>query len=325
RCWPTARGPAPNGAAQARPRCPSAGTSGGDDRWRCWRTSVRNPPRCRRPSTAPLRPGRSARSRRVPTPRRWADSPSRSMPTPDRPLPGANGPTPLLATYRLQLNHAFDFEAALGLLPYLATLGVSHVYCSPILAAQPGSMHGYDVVDPQRVDPALGGEEGFARLAEAAHAAGMGVMVDIVPNHMGIAGPANRWWDDVLLRGRDSPHAHVFDIDWDADPDGRLRLPLLGGSIDEAREAGHLELRRGAEGGWRLRYHEHDLPVAAAGIEALERRGGGSAAEGPLRDADALAALLEAQHYRLLHWTEAARSINYRRFFEVSTLAGVRA
>lgn len=247
------------------------------------------------------------------------------MPTPDRPLPGANGPTPLLATYRLQLNHAFDFEAALGLLPYLATLGVSHVYCSPILAAQPGSMHGYDVVDPQRVDPALGGEEGFARLAEAAHAAGMGVMVDIVPNHMGIAGPANRWWDDVLLRGRDSPHAHVFDIDWDADPDGRLRLPLLGGSIDEAREAGHLELRRGAEGGWRLRYHEHDLPVAAAGIEALERRGGGSAAEGPLRDADALAALLEAQHYRLLHWTEAARSINYRRFFEVSTLAGVRA
>src|SRR5690606_17319318 len=213
----------------------------------------------------------------------------------------------------------------LGLLPYLATLGVSHVYCSPILAAQPGSMHGYDVVDPQRVDPALGGEEGFARLAEAAHAAGMGVMVDIVPNHMGIAGPANRWWDDVLLRGRDSPHAHVFDIDWDADPDGRLRLPLLGGSIDEAREAGHLELRRGAEGGWRLRYHEHDLPVAAAGIEALERRGGGSAAEGPLRDADALAALLEAQHYRLLHWTEAARSINYRRFFEVSTLAGVRA
>src|SRR5690606_41186001 len=131
----------------------------------------------------------------------------------------------------------------------------------------------------------------MARRAMPSQACGLGGTGDIVPNHRGIAVPASRWWDGVLLRGRDSPHAHVFDIDWDADPDGRLRLPLLGGSIDEAREAGHLELRRGAEGGWRLRYHEHDLPVAAAGIEALERRGGGSAAEGPLRDADALAAL----------------------------------
>ncbi len=240
-------------------------------------------------------------------------------------LPGTPGTPPLLATYRLQLNHEFDFAAALDLLPYLATLGVSHVYCSPILAAQPGSTHGYDVVDPTRVDPALGGEAGFERLAEAAHAAGMGIMVDIVPNHMGIAGPANRWWDDVLLHGAASAHAAVFDIDWDADPDRRLRLPILGAALDEAREAGHFELRRGAEGEWRLRYHEHDLPVAPAGIEALERHGGTPAREGVLRDAGALSALLEAQHYRLLHWTEASRSINYRRFFEVSTLAGIRA
>lgn len=247
------------------------------------------------------------------------------MPTAELPLPGSNGAVPLLATYRLQLNRDFDFEAALGLLPYLATLGVSHVYCSPILAAQPGSTHGYDVVDPTRVDPALGGEAGFERLAEAAHAAGMGVMVDIVPNHMGIAGPANRWWDDVLLQGAASPHADVFDIDRDADPAGRLRLPILGASIGEAREAGHFELRRDAQGRWRLRYHEHDLPVAPAGIEALERQTGSAAREGALRDAVALDALLEAQHYRLLHWTEAARSINYRRFFEVSTLAGIRA
>lgn len=247
------------------------------------------------------------------------------MPTAELPLPGANGVAPLLATYRLQLNREFDFDAALGLLPYLATLGVSHVYCSPILAAQPGSTHGYDVVDPARVDPALGGEAGFERLAEAAHAAGLGIMVDIVPNHMGIAGPANGWWDDVLRQGPASPHAPVFDIDWDADPGRRLRLPILGASVDEAREAGHFELRRNPGGDWRLRYHEHDLPVAPAGIEALERHAGSTAREGVLREAGALEALLEAQHYRLLHWTEAARSINYRRFFEVSTLAGIRA
>jgi len=175
------------------------------------------------------------------------------MPTPtDRPLPASNGGPPLLATYRLQLNRDFDFAAALDLLPYLAALGVSHVYCSPILAAQPGSTHGYDVVDPGRVDPALGGAAGFERLAEAAHAAGLGIMVDIVPNHMGIAGPANRWWDDVLLRGPDSPHAAIFDIDWDADPERRLRRPILGAPIDEAREAGHFTPRRETAGAWRL-------------------------------------------------------------------------
>src|SRR5690606_29627342 len=325
RCSPTARGPRSNGAARARPRFRSTGTSAADDRWRCSRTSTRGPPCCRRRSASRHRPGGSARSRPTRARPRWAASPCPSMPTAELPLPGANGVAPLLATYRLQLNREFDFDAALGLLPYLATLGVSHVYCSPILAAQPGSTHGYDVVDPARVDPALGGEAGFERLAEAAHAAGLGIMVDIVPNHMGIAGPANDWWDDVLRQGPASPHAPVFDIDWDADPGRRLRLPILGASVDEAREAGHFELRRNPGGDWRLRYHEHDLPVAPAGIEALERHAGSTAREGVLREAGALEALLEAQHYRLLHWTEAARSINYRRFFEVSTLAGIRA
>ncbi len=243
---------------------------------------------------------------------------------PDRPLPGADGPAPLRATYRLQLNRDFDFAAATRLVPYLARLGVSHAYCSPILAAQPGSTHGYDLVDPSRIDPALGGDAGFEAFARTAHAAGLGIMVDIVPNHMGVAGPANRWWDDVLLHGADSPHARVFDIDWDADPGRRLRLPILGESIDEARDAGHFELQPIAGGDWRLRYREHDLPVAPAGIAALRERTGEPAHAGVLRDPDALDALLDAQHYRLLHWTEAARTINYRRFFEVSTLAGVR-
>lgn len=244
--------------------------------------------------------------------------------TPERPLPGADGPAPLRASYRLQLNRDFDFAAATRLLPYLARLGVSHVYCSPILAAQPGSTHGYDLADPARIEPSLGGDAGFDRLVEAAHAAGLGIMLDIVPNHMGIAGPANRWWDDVLLRGPASPHARAFDIDWDADPERRLRLPILGESLDEARAAGRFELVRADGGAWRLRYGEHDLPVATAGIEALRERSEAAVRPGVLCDGVALDALLEAQHYRLLHWTEAARSINYRRFFEISTLAGIR-
>src|SRR5690606_27621059 len=104
------------------------------------------------------------------------------------------------------------------------------------------------------------------------------------PNHMGVAGPANRWWDDVLLRGADSPHAQVFDIDWDADPERRLRLPILGESVEDAGEAGHFALLRDDDAGWRLRYHDHDLPLTAAGIDALAAATGAPARPGVLRD-----------------------------------------
>jgi (1->4)-alpha-D-glucan 1-alpha-D-glucosylmutase len=141
-----------------------------------------------------------------------------------------------LSTYRLQMRgDGFTFADALDVLDYLDDLGVSHLYLSPILTAVQGSTHGYDVTDPSTVSAALGGPEGLARLSAAARARGMGLIVDIVPNHLGVAHPEqNRWWRDVLEHGRSSPYASFFDIDWDLDPDGRIVLPVLGSDDDPA-------------------------------------------------------------------------------------------
>lgn len=120
------------------------------------------------------------------------------------------------STYRLQIRAAFDLDAAAAVTGYLRDIGVGWAYLSPLLQSTSGSDHGYDVVDPTRVDPARGGAEGLERFAAAARAAGLGILIDTVPNHMGIAVPAeNPWWWDVLLRGRDSRYAAAFDIDWE--------------------------------------------------------------------------------------------------------------
>src|ERR1700742_5408225 len=145
---------------------------------------------------------------------------------------------PVLSTYRLQLRGAasgfgFTFADAENLLDYLDDLGVSHLYLSPILTPVTGSGHGYDVTDPTTVSPELGGAEGLARLSAAARARGMGLIVDIVPNHVGIDKPEqNPWWWDVLRHGRASEYAPFFDIDWDLDADRRIVLPLVGSDDD---------------------------------------------------------------------------------------------
>ena len=153
------------------------------------------------------------------------------------------------ATYRLQLHAGFDFDAASATVPYLAALGVSHLYASPILQAVPGSRHGYDVVDHGRISDDLGGGAGFHRLVEALHAAGMGLIVDLVPNHMAIAGAANRWWWDVLEHGPSSRYADHFDVDWDP-PESRLRnvilLPVLEDHYGRLLESGRITLARNA-------------------------------------------------------------------------------
>jgi (1->4)-alpha-D-glucan 1-alpha-D-glucosylmutase len=142
----------------------------------------------------------------------------------------------VLSTYRLQMRgDCFTFDDAIGVLDYLDELGVSHLYLSPILTAVEGSTHGYDVTDPTTVSEALGGAEGLERLSAAAKARGMGLIVDIVPNHVGVDDPQqNRWWLDVLEKGRASPYASYFDIDWDLDADGRVILPVLGSDDDDA-------------------------------------------------------------------------------------------
>ncbi|NMD54385.1 MULTISPECIES: malto-oligosyltrehalose synthase [Tsukamurella] len=211
-------------------------------------------------------------------------------------------PRPVGATYRLQLGPSFTFEDAARRVPYLADLGVTHLYLSPVLEAVHGSAHGYDVTDPTRVRAELGGRRGLERLADAAHVDGLGLVMDIVPNHLGVGRPEqNPWWWDVLTHGRKSAFAHYFDIDWDPrnGAGGKLALPVLASEGDVAAITVD---RTGPEPV--LRYHDRMFPIG--------RDVGGGDAE----------RIHYAQPYRLVPWDSAVRS--YRRFFTVDDLAAVR-
>ena len=220
---------------------------------------------------------------------------------------------PITSTYRLQLRgpHAdphgreFGFAQAAELVPYLAELGVSHLYLSPIFASAPESNHNYDVIDPTVVNPELGGIDGLRLLARAAHDAGLGLVVDIVPNHLGVEVPRrNRWWWDVLKHGRASDYAHFFDIDWATDngAGGKIALPVLGAPGDtDALKLEHID------GEDVLTYYDHVFPLAPSSYAALS---------------DDPAAVHERQHYRLMFWRDGI--ITYRRFFSINGLAGVR-
>jgi (1->4)-alpha-D-glucan 1-alpha-D-glucosylmutase len=162
--------------------------------------------------------------------------------------------TPALrATYRVQLHAAFTLQDAIDIVPYLDALGVSHLYASPILAARRGSMHGYDVIDPRRINPELGGENDVIALAAALHDRGMGLIVDIVPNHMGI-GPENAYWQDVLAHGRESRYARWFDIAWDMHPDGKVVVPFLADESAPPEEHAHYRLVHWKKGGRGINY-----------------------------------------------------------------------
>jgi (1->4)-alpha-D-glucan 1-alpha-D-glucosylmutase len=169
------------------------------------------------------------------------------------------------ATYRLQLHAGFTFEDAARVVPYLARLGVSHVYLSPVLRARPGSTHGYDIIDHHAFNPELGGREGFERLAAVAREHGLGLVLDIVPNHMGVMGADNRWWMDVLENGPASLHAGFFDIEWqplDAAMQNRVLVPVLGAQYGEVLERGELVVEFEPEaGGFAVRYYAHRFPV----------------------------------------------------------------
>src|SRR5215470_16129882 len=149
------------------------------------------------------------------------------------------------ATYRVQFHKGFTFAHAIALAPYLGQLGISHVYSSPILAARAGSSHGYDIIDHTRINPELGGEAGFTAFVAALRAHDLGLIVDIVPNHMAVGGADNPWWLDVLENGQASPYAGMFDIDWDpADVTmrGKLLVPFLGKPLDHALADGDIAL-----------------------------------------------------------------------------------
>jgi len=169
-----------------------------------------------------------------------------------------------VATYRLQFNRGFTFEAARQVIPYLEALGVSDVYASSYLQARPGSMHGYDIADHSRLNPEIGTEEEFARFVGDLQARGMGQILDVIPNHMGIAAACNPWWNDVLENGPSSAYAEFFDIDWDpVKPQlaNRVLLPILGDQYGQVLEEEELALEY-ADGAFSLRYHETRLPIA---------------------------------------------------------------
>jgi (1->4)-alpha-D-glucan 1-alpha-D-glucosylmutase len=197
------------------------------------------------------------------------------------------------ATYRVQLHRDFRFADACAIVPYLARLGVSHLYCSPFLRARAGSRHGYDIVDHNALNPEIGTREDFERLVDALHSHGMGLLVDVVPNHMGVLGADNAWWMDVLENGRASPYSDYFDIEWQAaDPDlaGRVLVPILGDQYGVVLERGELKLAFEADhGGFVLRYFEHRLPLDPATYPVLLDRAlalpAADALEPPARDA----------------------------------------
>jgi (1->4)-alpha-D-glucan 1-alpha-D-glucosylmutase len=279
------------------------------------------------------------------------------------------------------MHPGFTFDDAVGIVDYLAELGVSHVYLSPILQAVAGSTHGYDVIDHSRINAELGGEAGFDRLSAALGAAGMGLVVDIVPNHMAID-ERNGWWWDVLENGPSSRWAAAFDIDWDAEghSNQKVLLPILGDHYGRVLEAGDLRLER-LGGSFVVRYYDHVVPVSPRTLDeilghtavkaesdelaslalALGRLPPATATDeesvterhrdkevlrtqlarlleedvdlasavdravaGTNADPDALDALVERQNYRLGFWRSAGQELDYRRFFDVPTLIGLR-
>jgi (1->4)-alpha-D-glucan 1-alpha-D-glucosylmutase len=222
-------------------------------------------------------------------------------------------------TYRLQLSKDFTFEAAESQTRYLASLGISHVYCSPLLQAAAGSSHGYDVVDPHRINVELGGEPGFRRFTSVLAEHGLKLLMDIVPNHMAAAGRSNPWWWDLLLHGQSSPYAGYFDIDWEPPMShlrGKVLLGVLSDRYGHEIEAGLLTLDREGDG-LIVRYKDDQFPISP---ETLD----GQQIDEVNRDLDALDALLQRQHYRLAYWRNAQEELNYRRFFTIDSLIGLR-
>lgn len=218
------------------------------------------------------------------------------------------------ATYRIQFRNGMTFDRAAGLVPYLQRLGISHLYASPIFTATAESTHGYDVTNANEIEPSLGGREGFDRLVTALKQAGLGLILDIVPNHMA-ASLENDWWRDVIEKGGNSPYARHFDIDWSRP----LTLPFLGDTFEAALENGEISVQRDPEtGNPAFAYFDNFYPLVA---ESWQRR---EEEVLKLTDKTALLALHAQQPWRLMSWRDAPRDLSYRRFFEITGLAGVR-
>ena len=208
------------------------------------------------------------------------------------------------ATYRIQFRNGMTFDRVVALIPYLRDLGISHLYASPVFTATTDSTHGYDVTDPNEIDPALGGRDGFNRMAAALRQAGMGLILDIVPNHMSTS-LENRWWRDVIEHGKQSRYARYVDIDWSRP----LTLPFLGDTFEAELEKGAIRLHRDSvTNKAALVYYDTAYPLNPDTWDENK----------------SIAELHETQSWRLMSWREAPKQLSWRRFFEITGLVGVR-
>jgi len=218
------------------------------------------------------------------------------------------------ATYRIQFRNGMTFDRAAALVPYLKRLGISHLYASPIFTATSGSTHGYDVTDANEIDPSIGGREGFDRMEKTLKEAGLGLILDIVPNHMATS-LENAWWRDVIEHGENSRYARHFDIDWTR----RLTLPFLGDSFEAVLDSGDISIQADPQTGKpALAYFENFYPLTPESWQGREQ------AVLSLTDKAAIAELHQRQPYRLMSWRDAPRELSFRRFFEVTGLVGMR-
>ena len=236
---------------------------------------------------------------------------------------------PIGSTYRLQFHKGFTFRDAAAIVPYLHELGITHVYASPYLKARPGSTHGYDVIDHCTLNPEIGTREDYEAFVAELRRHDMGHILDIVPNHVGVATNDNVWWNDVLANGRASAYADYFDISWEGSPlpdlHGKVLLPVLGDPYGTVLEKKQLQVKQD-EKGVAVWYYDRRFPLspetAAEALRiGLERLNG---IEGQPSSFDALDDLLNRQHYRLAWWRVAGQEINYRRFFDINDLAALR-
>ena len=224
------------------------------------------------------------------------------------------------ATYRFQFNEHFRLADALALVPYLHELGISHIYASPLFKAAPHSVHGYDVCDFSQLNPELGTEADLEKLVQELREKKMGLVLDIVPNHMGIASPENLWWQDVLKNGRASQFANHFDINWESSDEklrGKILVPILGDDYEKILERNELKIEK-ENGEFVLRYYESKFPLAPNSIPQ------NCSVEQFNSNHVALDELIKRQNYLLVFWREGDFKLNYRRFFAVSTLAALR-
>ena len=214
------------------------------------------------------------------------------------------------ATYRIQFHKQFNFDAFEKTIPYLQKLGISSIYASPIFAAVPDSMHGYDGINPYCINPEIGTEEQLRTISKQLKEAGIGWIQDIVPNHMAFD-PRNTLLADVLRKGQQSEFADFFDIDWVSKIyNGRLMAPFLGTTLEEAIEKDELKINENADG-YYLQYYESKYPLNESSVRLLK--------ENHLNK-ELILKIAESQHYRLCHWQETDKQINYRRFFTINGL-----